>query len=157
MDMRSRAACVRIPLCADDMQLSSAFGSRTAEHFYERSGYQLRGGGGDDSESSQQALSVHRTKLVENHLSGLSLEAHRYSRRVRPRDSCHGRNDYGLQMAVHLVRRYDQARPRLLYFGSMSGIQTYQPNLIPPWERVHQRHSLRSKAFASAPSNRTSS
>src|ERR1700724_4804591 len=84
--------------------------SKATEHFEEFGGGGLGSALRDRSQFPHQTLPVYSAKLVQNHLPTFSLEANRYSRRVRPGDCGHRSNDDGLQMLVHFIGRDDKAK-----------------------------------------------
>src|SRR5438093_7260450 len=130
--------------------------SRLTEHFEESSGALAGGARRNRSKLPQQALPINGAELIQDDLPGFSLKAHWHSSGIKPHGCCHRRNDDGLQITVHFIRRDDQARTGLLDLSAVRRIKAYEPDLIPLRRSVHHFHSFRSNSLGATVSSRRS-
>src|SRR5437016_12516217 len=129
--------------------------SRSTEHFEESSGDLAGGARRNRSKLPQQTLPINGAELIQDDLPGFSLKAHWHSSGIKPHGCCHRRNDDGLQITVHFIRRDDQARTGLLDLSAVRRIKAYEPDLIPLRRSVHHFHSLQSNSFGATVSSRS--
>jgi len=98
-------------------------GESGSEHLGQESEHFLRGGVVDFAHSFNQAHFVDGADLVQDDLSGLSLESDRNPRRILSPLRGHGRDDDGADVTVHLVGRDDQAGTGFADFAAFGGIE----------------------------------
>lgn len=120
--------------------------SIACKHFQQYRKDSLRTFWRDDAKLANQTLPVNRSDLIKCNLATSSLERNADTCRIGPFGGRHRSNNNGIQVFIGLIRRNYQARPGLLDFRALSGVQRYEPNLIPSrW--VHQVHSSASNSF----------
>jgi len=116
------------------------------EHF-------LPGGVVDFTQPLYEACFVHGADLVQDDLSGFSLESDSNPRWILSALRGHGSNDHGADMSVHLVGRDDNAGSGFADFAAFGGIKANDLNLESGY---YHRHSVLSH-FVDASESRSSS
>src|ERR1043165_36778 len=109
----------------------------------------------DLADSLHEPSAVDSAKLVEGDLTVLAGEPQWDARRIWLPFGCHGSNDHGAEVMVHLIRGYDQTRPHLFDFAANRGVEVDE---IDVEAANHHFHSVSSNAVSEGvSSSRTSS
>jgi len=100
-----------------------------SEHFGQESKGFLSCGVVDFAQPLHQSYFVHGADLVQDDLAHFSLEPDGNPGRIVMSFCCHGRDNDGADMTIHLIRRDDKTRPGFTDLSSLGGIKANKVNL----------------------------
>src|SRR5438067_4460006 len=102
------------------------------------------------AESFDEASTIDRADLIEHDLTVLACKSTTYARWIGLSFRRHGRDDDSAEVAIHLIRRHDDARSDLLDLASDRRIEIDEVDVEPP---DYHSHSAPSKAVSDAGSS----